>query len=929
MIESRRLVLGFLAALTFAVGAGCVQPSDPTSLIASANAYRQKGEFRAAIIELRNVLQQNPDHAEARFLLGKTYLETSETAFATVELRKAEALGYDPKQLVPELAKSLFLQDKFNEALDATDPAKVASVQGSPEILNVRAWAQLGMRQMAAAKESLNLALTLRPDFSDGILTQARIALAEGDAAAAGALVDRALQFEPKNLDGWSLKGTLQRQSGELEPARASYRKAIEINPYSVVARLDLASLEIETGRFDEAAQELEAAREIAPRNVMVVYLQALLALRSGNSKAALDLVYRALEIAPKHVPSTLLGGIAELALGHPEQAEVFLQAAVSLRPDNAYARKVLATSQIKNRQFAQAAATLEPVVDQGIGSSDPALLALAGEAYMRSKQYAKATQYFERAVALDPRNASTRLSLGMSRMATGKTDRAIADLEAAAALDPGGARADIMLVMLNLKRKEFDQALRTIAKLEAAQSDNTLLYHLKGAAYLGKGDVGKARAQFERALKIDPAYFPAAAILATLDVQAGNTEAARRRFESVLEKDKNQAPAMLALAELTNRTHGAEKEVLEWIQRAKVAAPNSKAPVRAEIDHYRRSGQLERAVAIALEQKNLHPDDPDTLEVLGKLLVAAGRATDAVVVLGDRAVLLPNSAEAQFELASAQIVANNPGAAASALQRALRLKPRYPEAMALLVSVDLAQDRTVRALNTARAVQSDMPKASLGYELEGDVLVATKKQAQAVALYEKAYGLRQSGAMAIKLHAACTGAGKPDQCDARLKQWLSEHPGDIATRRYYADSAAQRGKYVLAIEQYGLVLEREPNDAVVLNNVAWTMNKLKDPSAARYAERAYALKPGDGAVADTWGQILVESGDLNRGLEILQKGVAAAPSYRELRFHLAQALAKSGDKTKAIEQLAILLGNGGKFPQEAEAVAMLKQLRQ
>jgi predicted Zn-dependent protease len=102
-------------------------------------------------------------------------------------------------------------------------------------------------------------------------------------------------------------------------------------------------------------------------------------------------------------------------------------------------------------------------------------------------------------------------------------------------------------------------------------------------------------------------------------------------------------------------------------------------------------------------------------------------------------------------------------------------------------------------------------------------------------------------------------------------------------------------GKYVLALEQYGLVLEREPNDAVVLNNVAWTMNKLKDPSAARYAERAYALKPGDGAVADTWGQILVESGDLNRGLEILQKGVAAAPSYRELRFHLAQALAKSG----------------------------------
>jgi putative PEP-CTERM system TPR-repeat lipoprotein len=929
MILPSRLVLVLLAALTLAAATGCARPSDPASLIASANAYRQKGEFPAAIIELRNVLQQDPDHAEARFLLGTAYLETADPAYATIELQKAEALGYDPKKVLPALAKSLFLQERFKEALEATDRAKVATGQHWPEILNVRAWAQLGMRDLPAAKESLNLAITLRPDFADGILTQARIAVAEGDEAAAVALVERALQSEPNNQDGWSLKGTLQRQSGQAERARASYRKAIEINPHSAAARLDLASLEIEAGRYDDAAQELEVARQIAPKNVNAVYLQALIELRGGNNKAALQSVYRALEIAPKHVPSTLLGGIAELALGHPEQAEVFLQAAVNLSPQNAYARKVLATSQMRNRQFAQAAATLGPVVDQGAGASDPALLALAGEAYMRSKQYAKATQYFERAVALDPRNAATRISLGMSRIATGNTDRAIADLEAAAKLDPGGTQADITLAMLNLRRKEFDQALRTIGKLEATQPDNTLLHNMKGAAYLGKGDTGKARAQFEIALKIDPAYFPAAANLASLDLRAGNAAAARRRYESVLEKDKKQASAMLALAELTTRTRGPEKEVLEWIQRAKAAAPDSLAPVRAEIDHYRRSGQLERAVDIALEQKIRHPDDPDTLEVLAKLLVAAGRAKEAAAVFGDRAVLLPNSAEAQFELASAQVVAGDPAAAANTLQKVLRLKPRYPEAMALSVAVGLAQDRSVRALNTARAVQSDMPKSPLGYALEGDVLVATKKPAQAVAPYERAYALRKTGPMAVKLHAACMEGGKPELCDARLKQWLAEHPADTETRRYYADRAAQRGKLALAIEQYALVLERTPNDAVVLNNVAWTMNKLKDPSAARYAERAYALKPGDGAVADTFGQILVESGDLNRGLEILQKGIADAPSHRELRFHFAQALAKSGDKPKAIEQLTILLGTGGKFPQEAEAIAMLKQLRQ
>ena len=46
---------------------------------------------------------------------------------------------------------------------------------------------------------------------------------------------------------------------------------------------------------------------------------------------------------------------------------------------------------------------------------------------------------------------------------------------------------------MLNLQRREFDQALRTLATLEKAQPDNTMLYNMKGAAYMGKGDAAQA----------------------------------------------------------------------------------------------------------------------------------------------------------------------------------------------------------------------------------------------------------------------------------------------------------------------------------------------------------------------------------------------------------------------------------------------------
>ncbi len=898
-------------------------------MIASSKTHRQKGEYQAAIIQLRNVLQQNPDHAEARYLLGTAYLESGEAAFATVELRKAQDLGYDPKLILPELGKSLIAQEKFKEALDATDPATVAGAQSSPEILNVRTFAQLGLRQLAAAKASLDLAMILRPDFADGMLMQARIALIEANPDAASALVDKALALDPKNVDGWLLKGNLQRQAGDTDKARSAFQRAVEVGPRSAAAHLDLASLDIAAQRFEDAALHLEAARDIAPRNVTGAYLQALLQLRTGNNKAALDAVYRALEIAPKHVPSTLLGGIAELALGHPEQAEKFLGTALELSPRNVYGRKMLAASQMQKRQFAEAVATLEPVLDEGAGASDPVLQALAGEAYMQNRQYAKATQAFEKAAALDPQNVATRIALGRSRMATGATDRAIADLEAAAALGPGGARADIMLVMLNLQRREFDQALTTLAKLEKAQPDNAIVYNMKAAAYGGKGDIAQARAQMERALKVDPAFFPAAANLAELDLTAGNVAQARKRYESVLGTDKNQTQAMLALAELTSRTRGPEKEVLDWIQRARTAAPSSTAPFRAEVDHYARTGQLDRALAVALEQSKLRPGDPGVLEILGRMLMAKGHVAEAVAVFGNRVVLLPNSPEAHVELAGAQMAAKDPAGAAGNLQKALRLRPGYPEAQAMLVAAELAQDRIIRALQVAKEVQNDMPKAPLGYVLEGDVLAATKKHGEAAALYEKAYALRKSGLVAIKIHDAWVAAGKTEQGEARIREWLAASPGDILTRRHFAYSLMQRGKYAPAIAQYRLVLERRPKDALALNNVAWAMSKLKDPAAVRYARQAYELNPGDAATADTLAQILIEGGDLPGGLEILQKAVAAAPAEREIRYHFAQALAKSGDKAKAIAQLESVVGSGAKFPQEAEAIALLKQLRQ
>jgi Flp pilus assembly protein TadD len=59
----------------------------------------------------------------------------------------------------------------------------------------------------------------------------------------------------------------------------------------------------------------------------------------------------------------------------------------------------------------------------------------------------------------------------------------------------------------------------------------------------------------------------------------------------------------------------------------------------------------------------------------------------------------------------------------------------------------------------------------------------------------------------------------------------------------------------------------------------------------------------------------------------MLQKAVSLAPAAPELRYHLAVALSKSGDKVNARKELDKLLQDNKSFPQIDDAKALLKTL--
>src|SRR5439155_960494 len=118
-------------------------------------------------------------------------------------------------------------------------------------------------------------------------------------------------------------------------------------------------------------------------------------------------------------------------------------------------------------------------------------------------------------------------------------------ELELATALDPKSSQATMVLVQTELDLKHYDKALAAVQSLEKQQPDNPQVYNMKGVVYLAKGDSANGRAAFEKAVALQPNYFPAVTNLSRLDLRDNKPEAAKQRFEKVLEKDKNNYGAM------------------------------------------------------------------------------------------------------------------------------------------------------------------------------------------------------------------------------------------------------------------------------------------------------------------------------------------------------------------------------------------------
>jgi len=897
----------------------------PEVMLASAKDYLAKNDNKAAVIQIKNALQANPDMPEARFLLGSALLEGGDPVGAETELRKALSLNYPQDKVIPLLAKSLMMQGQAQKLTDEFAKVSLSQPGDKASLQTYLATAFAMQGQADQSKVSLEAALQADPSYAPAKLLRARQIAAQRDFDGALVIVEEVIAQSPQSVDAWKLKGDiLLYAKNQPDEAMAAYQKSVEAKADFLAGHAALTSILLRQGKLPEAKNQIAAIKKFAPNHPQTKYLEAQWAFQSKDFALARELSQQVLKAAPNNVQGLQLAGLVELQLNSVVQAETYLSKALQLAPQLPLARRMLATAYLRTGQTSKAMATLQPGLNQP--NVDPELLSVAGEVYLQSGDLKKAEDYFAQAAKKDPQNARKRTSLALTQMMAGQVDAAFNDLQDIAASD-AGVTADLALISAHLRRQEFDKALKAIEGYEKKQPGKPMAAILQGRTLLAKRDVAGARLSFERALSLDPTYFPAVASLAALDMADKNPDGAKKRFEAVVAKDPKNSQALLALAELAARSGAAKEEVAKLIGNAVVANPTDAAPRLLLIDYYLRNKELKLATSAAQDAVAAMPASPEVLDALGRTQQAAGELNQAITTYNKLAGMLPQSPQPHMRLADLHMAAKNKEAAAQSLRKALEIKPDLQQAQRGTIMLDVDGKNFQGALTTARTMQKQGPGEAVGYALEGDINAAQKNWDAAATAYRG--GLKQVSApeLAIKLHAVLLASNKATDAEKFSATWQKDNPKDVAFLLYLADGAIASKDFMAAEKQYLAVIKMQPNNALAYNNLAWVTGKLNKQGAVAYAEKANTLAPNQPALMDTLAVLLSEKGDYAKAAELQTKAIALQPENPIFKLNLAKIHVKGGKKELAKKELDELAKLGDKFGGQAEVAALSKSL--
>lgn len=877
-----------------------------------------RGDLAAALIDLKNVVQADPQNAEGRWLLGEVHFRLGDFASAEKELSRAWDLGLQTPAVRLLLAQALLGQESYERVVSETPAEADPASPMMRDLLVARGDALLGLGNLQEAEQLFLDVIEVAPQ-ANAYAGLARVAFARRNYEKALSLLGMGIELSPEDPQLHAMAGSLLVALNQEGEAEAALQRALELDADNFSALVNLAKLRIQNREYERARGLVDRLMEIAGQRLSIMTLKSYVALALGEYQVADRWSRQVLAHDGENSTALYVSGAAAFALNQPERAHSHLTRYLEFAPDDSNARSLLTEA---NAQLASDAGN--QVASLGERFSRVSIAALDAGDLQASRRMLEAM------ASRTPDNPALHARLSMARAAGGDLRRAEEELEEGLELDTESEhqsdldRATAALVLSYIERQDYQAAIEESLAFQKRRPELATPYSLLAMSYLAANRTVSARQALEEGLQKFPASIELLGNLSALETRAGNIEQAIAASERLIAANGEHYPTLLRLSSLSLRA-GDHEAAKSWARRAIDANPDSPEPKILLARLLLAENQNQAALQMLSALRQSFPNNLQVLAVLGEAQLDIGRHEEAIATLEQLTEAAPDSAGAHYLLARAYGLGGETEEMVQAFHKALDIDPYHYRTLVAYSRYLMRESKLGDAQEFVRRLERDSdgnPEVTkLAAELallQADYPAAIEKFEAARAGFAKGGVLDQS--ISVNLSNAYWESGARDKSMEVLQEWLAHDADDPLVRLKLASRLTAEGQDEKAAEELTRVIAADPDNWIARNQFALLLRSQGSLDAARsQAETAVQQSGRNPLVLDTFGTILLAHGDSDAAVSVLDEAHRKSPEVPVLGLHFGQALAAAGRQEDARKVLEKFLSQPAAFNERAE----------
>ena len=678
---------------------------------------------------------------------------------------------------------------------------------------------------------------------------------------------------------------------GEWNRAFQELKRTVELQPENYPAHIDLANLFISGHDLADAQAETDLLQSKQPDNPLVHLAVANLLAAQANLPGALQEAQKAVALAPDRSPSYVQLALLQLRANQSDGAEASFKKAIELDPKETNARLALGTLYVSRNRMAEAERQFRQAVESDPGNPDPR--ADMARLYLAQGKKDEAEAFLKKARLDFPTNSVGYRMLGDFYFATGDLAKAATEYDQLNRDHPGdwqvkknytqlliltnrldeGRKADdeilkaypndsdalIFRGQIQVRQGDAKGAITTLQTVIKNDPDNpTAHYHL-GVAYGQLGHAEQARAEWERALQLNPNLTDAIRALATLALRQGDMPTLQQRASQLIQQQpaSPEGYAMRAFS-FTRRSQftSAEPDASKAISLAPQDAAGYLQMGNLRLAQKQYSA-AEKAYQRAL---NFAPGSPDALSGLMNTYLSQKQVDKAVEAANAQIAKVRNNS-GFYDLLGTVLLKHtkNLAGAEAAFRKAIELDKNNQQALIMLGQVQTAEGAATQAIATYERALQDNPGNISFYILLGDLYNSQHDLAKAQDAYHKALAIDSNNPMASNnlAYLLLQNGGDVDQAVSLAQTARSSAPDSPNFADTLGWAFYHKGYYQQSISlfQESMKLAQKansPDNPTVHYHLGLAYEKSGDTTLAKKElERVLQLNPNYSAADD------------------------------------------------------------------------------